>query len=84
VKFAGFKNGAFTLALLRNVIGLGVAIIAALLNKKRNSPIYGQKKNLKWLLARAFFGALVTIGAFISVKVRIHKTEAEFRRMKMS
>ena len=71
VKRAGKTHGFWTISFFRGLVGAIASAIAALLNKKRTSPLYGKRENIKWLVARGVLGGITITTAFVAVLVSI-------------
>jgi len=71
VKQANRHNKAGTITLCSSVVGGTVSLMAALLKKDREGPIYGtHPHNFKWLVLRGVLGGISVVSAFAAIQVR--------------
>ena len=69
VKREGRTYGFWTISFFRNLVGATASVIVSLLNFRRVGPIYGQRKNFKWLVVRGVLGGISINAAFFAVQV---------------
>jgi len=72
------KQGPFTAVCLRGLVGMLLALLTALISRKRKGPLYGHhRQSIKFLVLKGFLGGTATILAFLAVKVSKFSTSRD-------